>query len=136
MKRNEKHDELYENQELELFEYQLTPEGLKLTWSDRTQAIFHPIWLRENSNHPDNRDPGTKLRLVTAIGVNTIIMNCVSVFKIPGPMTWVVTVVTGITVSWNSIDTITESCATTTTPCLPCSILLLNSVLLLFTEYR
>ena len=66
MKRNEKHDELYENQELELFEYQLTPEGLKLTWSDRTQAIFHPIWLRENSNHPDNRDPGTKLRITQA----------------------------------------------------------------------
>ncbi len=50
----------------DLISFQNTTTGLKLVWSDNSQAIFHPIWLRENSQEIGNVDEKTKLRITQA----------------------------------------------------------------------
>jgi len=40
------------------------PAGLRLTWPDGLAHVFHPLWLRERSFSPDNKDPATGHRLV------------------------------------------------------------------------
>lgn len=49
-----------------LIRYELTTAGLNLIWSDDNQAVFHPLWLRENSQQVGNVDKSTKLRITQA----------------------------------------------------------------------
>ena len=42
---------------------ELQGRGLAISWSDGTHHLFHPLWLRESSTHPEYRDPGTQMRM-------------------------------------------------------------------------
>lgn len=50
----------------EILAVEIAPTGLLIEWKDGKTHTFHPVWLREFSNHPDNRDAGTGLRKTEA----------------------------------------------------------------------
>lgn len=45
---------------------EIVNDGIVLGWSDGFHHRFHALWLRERSNDPSNRDPGTGLRISEA----------------------------------------------------------------------
>jgi gamma-butyrobetaine dioxygenase len=53
-------------QDLMITEARIDGDTLSLAWSDGTRHPFHALWLRERSDSPDNRDPGTGLRVTQA----------------------------------------------------------------------
>lgn len=53
-------------QTVTIAEARIDGDTLSVTWSDGTRHRFHALWLRERSDSPDNRDPGTGLRITQA----------------------------------------------------------------------
>ena len=53
-------------QTVTITEARIDGDTLSVTWSDGTRHRFHALWLRERSDSPDNRDPGTGLRVTQA----------------------------------------------------------------------
>ncbi len=53
-------------QTVTIAEARIDGHTLSVTWSDGTRHRFHALWLRERSDSPDNRDPGTGLRVTQA----------------------------------------------------------------------
>lgn len=45
---------------------EIQPEGLMVRWGETHRHLFHALWLRENSNHPSNRDPSIGARIPQA----------------------------------------------------------------------
>jgi len=44
----------------------LNGSSLVVTWVNGFEFLFHPLWLRESSTHPDYRDRGTQMRIPPA----------------------------------------------------------------------
>ena len=45
---------------------ELQAKGVAVFWHDGTHHVFHPLWLRESSTHPEYRDLGTQMRMPPA----------------------------------------------------------------------
>lgn len=52
--------------DIAIAEAEVGPSGVTVVWHDGRRHAFHALWLRERSDSPDNRDPGTGLRVTQA----------------------------------------------------------------------